>query len=79
MRGTTYKVGMNRTRKTFKASGPAANRRASGSDAKETEIPEFPHCSGDPSLYVAEIHCRAETVTPVLKEIPGYLPDHENN
>lgn len=42
--------------------------------AKEMEIPEFPPCTGELSIYFGEIHYRAEAVTPVLKGIPGFLP-----
>lgn len=79
-RDTTYIVNMmNRTQDILKASKPAASRRVPALEVKEIEIPEFPPPSGDSSLYIEEIHRRAEIVTPVLKGIPGYLPGHRKN
>jgi hypothetical protein len=69
---------MKRTRDIFKeARSPAASLAAV--KAQRTEFPEFPPCSNDSSIYIDEIHYRAETVTPVLAEIPGYSSGHDKN
>jgi hypothetical protein len=52
------------------------SRRPPGLNAEIKEIPAFPPCCGDSSLYIEEIHHRAETVTLILKGIPGYSRDH---
>jgi hypothetical protein len=70
---------MNRTQDILRASKPPASRTLPDLESKETEIPEFPGCAGTPSVYSAEILLRAETVTPVLKGIPGYLLGHVKN
>jgi hypothetical protein len=41
---------------------------------KKNDLPEFPPCSEAVSLYIEEIHNRAETMTPLLREILNFRP-----
>jgi BON domain len=70
---------MNRTQNRFKESRPPVEEKSTDLKPKRTEFPDFPAFSGDSSLYIEEIHYRAETVTPVLKGIPGYLHGNGKN
>jgi hypothetical protein len=67
---------MKRTRDIFKKTRSPASGTLADVEAKRREISP---CSNDYSLYIEEIHYRAETVTPVLMGIPGYLPGHDKN
>jgi hypothetical protein len=70
---------MNKTRDILRATKPPTATTSPDLKAKSTENSGLPGCSGNSSLYIEEIHFRAETVTPILKEIPGYLLGHEKN
>jgi hypothetical protein len=70
---------MRKARNRLKEAKSLGGRALSDLKAKRTEIPKFPPCGGDSSLYIEEIHHRADTVTAVLKEIPGYSGCHSEN
>jgi hypothetical protein len=63
----------------IKASGPTAGRISPDLKANRMEMPEFPGRPVNSSLYIEDIHYRAETVTPILKGIPGYWHGHVKN
>jgi hypothetical protein len=57
------------------------NLTANKSEARLPNVKRTPRLIGkgcerfpEPTIFIEEIHIRAETITPVLKGIPGFRP-----
>jgi hypothetical protein len=65
---------MNETKHTSNEPKSLAGRTSSDLTAKRNDLPEFSPRSETISLYIEEIHNRAEAMTPLLKEILKFRP-----
>lgn len=70
---------MNKTRDILKESGLLARRTLFALTGKENKLLEPPRFSDNALVFIDKIHVRAETVTPILKGIPGYPSAHFKN